>query len=82
MHSADAAPTSRLHPATAPRGPLALLPAGQVVDRQTIVVQLMNDPRNPFNRAPMTEADLKPRPDLAQRIQEWREAQRGSRMQE
>lgn len=59
-----------------------LLPSGQVVDRKTIVQQLMNDPRDPFNRQPMTEDDLVPQTELQQQIQQWLAEQRANRMQQ
>ncbi|GAB4822698.1 hypothetical protein N2152v2_009744 [Parachlorella kessleri] len=59
------------------------LPSGNIVDRRTIVQQLLNDPRDPFNRQPMSEVDLVPQPELAQRIRDWVAQQRAaSQMQE
>ncbi len=58
------------------------LPAGSIVDRKTIVQQLLNDPRDPFNRQPMSEDDLVPQPELSQRIQDWVAQQRANCMQE
>lgn len=56
---------------------------GNIIDRKSAVQHLLNDPRDPFNRQPMSEADLEPQPELRQRIQDWVAQQRAaSRMQQ
>ena len=47
------------------------LPSGNILDRSTIIQQLLNDPIDPFNRAPMTMSDVKPCTELQGRIQHW-----------
>ena len=54
-------------------------PSGNVVDRATIVQHLLNDPSDPFNRAPLTVSGLVPEPELRGRIEEWLEAMRDER---
>ncbi len=36
-----------------------MLPSGTSVDRPTILRHLLSDPKDPFNRQPLTVADLK-----------------------
>lgn len=52
------------------------LPSGNVVERRVIVQHLLNDPRDPFSREPLTEDMLVPEDELRARIEEWR-ASRG-----
>ncbi|PSC67765.1 putative ubiquitin conjugation factor E4 [Micractinium conductrix] len=47
------------------------LPSGNVVERSSIVQQLMSDPRDPYNRQRCTEEDLEPLPELKSRIEAW-----------
>ncbi|KAG2487016.1 hypothetical protein HYH03_014386 [Edaphochlamys debaryana] len=49
-----------------------LLPSGVVVDRPNIQRHLLSDPTDPFNRQPLTEDQLVPATDVAQRFAEWR----------
>ncbi|KAJ2662579.1 Ubiquitin conjugation factor E4 B [Coemansia sp. RSA 1285] len=44
------------------------------MDRAAIKGQLLSDPRDPFNRAPLTADMLVPLPDLRSEIQDWRDA--------
>lgn len=57
------------------------LPSGNVVDRATIMQQLLTDRRDPFSRAPMTEQDVEPLPELQAAIQQWLADQRAKRLQ-
>jgi ubiquitin conjugation factor E4 B len=36
----------------------------------------MNDPHDPFNRSPLTLEELIPRPDIKQKIEEFKEQKR------
>jgi ubiquitin conjugation factor E4 B len=76
----DAPPDEFLDPLTCAlmRDPVAL-PSGHVVDRATILQQLLTDARDPFSRAPLAEEDLAPAPELAARIGAWVAAQRAAR---
>jgi hypothetical protein len=40
---------------------------------------LMNEPKDPFNRDPLTLDQLIPRPDLKKRIEEYKQAKRASK---
>lgn len=40
--------------------PVVLPASGQTMDRSVITRHLLSDPRDPFNRAPLSEAQLKP----------------------
>jgi len=48
-----------------------ILPSGNIVDRPTIKQHLMNDPRDPFNRNPLTMDDVKPATKLKLEIDEF-----------
>lgn len=48
-----------------------VLPSGNIVDRHSIRQQLLNNPMDPFNRAPMTIDDVKPATELKARIDAW-----------
>lgn len=48
-----------------------ILPSGNIVDRSTIKQHLMNDPRDPFNRSPLTIDDVKPATKLKLEIDEF-----------
>ncbi|KAJ2519882.1 Ubiquitin conjugation factor E4 [Coemansia sp. RSA 1939] len=54
--------------------PVRLPTSGNVMDRAAIKGQLLSDPRDPFNRAPLTADMLVPLPDLRNEIQLWRDA--------
>ncbi|KAJ2508710.1 Ubiquitin conjugation factor E4, partial [Coemansia sp. RSA 1939] len=54
--------------------PVRLPTSGNVMDRAAIKGQLLSDPRDPFNRAPLTADMLVPLPDLRSEIQDWRDA--------
>ena len=43
--------------------------------------QLLTDRRDPFSRAPMTEQDVEPLPELQAAIQQWLADQRAKRLQ-
>ncbi|KAI1135742.1 ubiquitin conjugation factor E4 [Hypoxylon sp. FL0543] len=49
-----------------------ILPSQNIVDRSTIVQQLLSNPRDPFTRMPMTIEDVVPANDLRIRIEEWK----------
>jgi ubiquitin conjugation factor E4 B len=48
-----------------------ILPSGNIVDRHSIRQQLLNNPLDPFNRAPMTMDDVKPATELKAKIDAW-----------
>ena len=52
------------------------LPGGIIVDRSSIMQQLLNQGVNPFTRAPMSVKDLVPQPELKAKIQKWLAEQR------
>lgn len=56
------------------------LPSGHYVDRSTITQHLLNDPTDPFSRAPMSVEDVVPATELQERMSEWLEAKRQSMM--
>lgn len=62
----DDAPDEFLDPlmATLMDDPVELPSSKTVIDRITIKRHLMNDPHDPFNRAPLTFDQVIPRPDL------------------
>ncbi|KAI0025152.1 ubiquitin conjugation factor E4 [Xylariomycetidae sp. FL0641] len=49
-----------------------VLPSNNIVDRSTIVQQLLSNPLDPFTRAPMTIDDVKPADELRGRIEAWK----------
>ncbi|KAI1780795.1 ubiquitin conjugation factor E4 [Hypoxylon cercidicola] len=49
-----------------------VLPSNNIVDRSTIVQQLLSNPLDPFTRKPMTIEDVTPADDLRMRIEEWK----------
>ncbi|KAI1863316.1 uncharacterized protein JN550_009636 [Neoarthrinium moseri] len=49
-----------------------ILPSNNIVDRSTIVQQLLANPLDPFTRSPMTINDVVPADDLRERIQAWK----------
>ncbi|KAI1804579.1 ubiquitin conjugation factor E4 [Daldinia bambusicola] len=49
-----------------------ILPSHNIVDRSTIVQQLLSNPLDPFTRKPMTIDDVIPANDLRSRIEEWK----------
>jgi ubiquitin conjugation factor E4 B len=54
------------------------LPSGHYVDRSTITQHLLNDPTDPFNRAPLSIDDLESAVELKARMDQWVEAKRQS----
>lgn len=50
------------------------LPSSQVVDRQTIIRHLLNDPTDPFTRNPLSEDMLEPNLELKEKIKAWKES--------
>lgn len=48
-----------------------LLPSKNIVDRSTIVQQLLSNPRDPFTRNPMTMDDVIPADELRQKVEAW-----------
>lgn len=53
--------------------PVELPSSKTVIDRITIKRHLMNDPHDPFNRAPLTFDQVIPRPDLKQKIEDYKD---------
>lgn len=49
-----------------------ILPSNNIVDRSTIVQQLLSNPLDPFTRSPMTIDDVTPADDLRMRINDWK----------
>ncbi|KAL7623730.1 Ubiquitin conjugation factor E4 [Parahypoxylon ruwenzoriense] len=49
-----------------------ILPSQNIVDRSTIIQQLLSNPLDPFTRKPMTIDDVVPADDLRVRIEEWK----------
>lgn len=47
------------------------LPGGAIMDRPIIMRHLLNSQTDPFNRQPLSEEELIPRPDLKQKIEAW-----------
>ncbi|KAH8418760.1 hypothetical protein KR222_001367, partial [Zaprionus bogoriensis] len=56
-----------------------VLPSGTVMDRAIITRHLLNSCTDPFNRQHLTEDMLVPNIELKQRIEAWRQEQRGKR---
>ena len=59
--------------ATLMEDPVELPGSHTIIDRQTIELHLMNDKTDPFNRSPLTVDKLIPRPDIKERIQEYKQ---------
>ncbi|KAJ2809394.1 Ubiquitin conjugation factor E4 [Coemansia guatemalensis] len=53
--------------------PVRLPTSDNVMDLAVIKGQLLSDPRDPFNRAPLTVDMLEPLPELKKEILEWRD---------
>ena len=51
---------------------------GPVVDRNSIMQQLLNTSKNPFTNMEMSVDDLVPMPELKLKIEEWLKKQRGN----
>ncbi|KAH8198666.1 hypothetical protein TruAng_007164 [Truncatella angustata] len=49
-----------------------ILPSKNIVDRSTIVQQLLANPLDPFTRNPMTMNDVVPADDLRQKVEAWK----------
>ncbi|KAI1506684.1 ubiquitin elongating factor core [Biscogniauxia marginata] len=49
-----------------------ILPSQNIVDRSTIIQQLLSNPLDPFTRNPMTIDDVVPADDLRARIEAWK----------
>ncbi|KAJ2642433.1 Ubiquitin conjugation factor E4, partial [Coemansia sp. RSA 1694] len=52
--------------------PVRLPTSGNIMDLSAIKGQLLSDPRDPFNRAPLTIDMLEPMPELKEEISKWR----------
>ncbi|KAJ2754923.1 Ubiquitin conjugation factor E4 [Coemansia pectinata] len=52
--------------------PVRLPTSGNIMDLSAIKGQLLSDPRDPFNRAPLTIDMLEPMPELKAEISRWR----------
>lgn len=53
------------------RDPVRLRTSRVTVDRSTIMAHLLNDPHDPFNRAPMSEADVEDDVEMKARVDAW-----------
>ena len=51
--------------------PVRLPTSDSIMDRQHISRALLDNPQDPFNRQPLTAADLEPQPELKARIQAY-----------
>ena len=58
--------------------PVRLPSSGKVMDRSTIEQHLLNDPTDPFNRAPLAISDLVPADDIKAAIEAWQAAKKGA----
>jgi len=58
------------------KDPVILPTSGKVVDRSVIARILLSDPKDPFNRQPLTIEMVKPNEELRKQIEKWREDQR------
>ena len=47
------------------------LPSGNIVDRSTITQHLLNDPTDPFSRAPLKIEDVEPATELKEKKDKW-----------
>jgi len=70
----DDAPDELLDPlmATLMDDPVELPNSHTIIDRLTIKRHLLNDPHDPFNRAPLTLDQVIPRPDIKKQIDDYR----------
>ncbi|KAJ2823316.1 Ubiquitin conjugation factor E4, partial [Coemansia erecta] len=69
------APDAYLDPllASLMTNPVRLPTSDNIMDLAAIKGQLLSDPRDPFNRAPLSVDMLEPLPELKREIAEWRE---------
>ncbi|KAJ1958864.1 Ubiquitin conjugation factor E4 [Linderina pennispora] len=72
----DEAPDAYLDPVLASliTDPVRLPTSDTIMDLASIKGQLLSDPRDPFNRSPLTVDMLEPMPELKEEIRRWREA--------
>ncbi|KAI0161203.1 ubiquitin elongating factor core-domain-containing protein [Xylariaceae sp. FL1272] len=49
-----------------------ILPSGHILDRSTIVQQLLSTPKDPFSNVQMTIDDVRPADELRAKIEAWR----------
>ena len=56
--------------------PVILPTSGNTLDRATITRHLLSDPKDPFNRKPLTVEMLQPDEELKGKIEAWLKAQR------
>lgn len=61
------------------RDPVLLPSSHTVVDRSSILHQLLNNPVDPFNRQPLKESDLVECPELKAKVEAWVAEQRAKR---
>lgn len=75
------APEEFLDPlmATLMRDPVRLPASKQILDRSTIKQHLLSDPSDPFNRMPLSLADVVPQPELKAQIDAWLSSVRAKR---
>lgn len=78
----DDAPEEFLDPlmATLMEDPVELPDSHYIIDRVTIEQHLLNDKRDPMSRAPLTLDQLIPRPDIKERIEEYKNEKMAMKM--
>ena len=59
--------------ATLMEDPVELPDSHYIIDRTTIEQHLLNDKRDPMSRAPLTLDQLIPRPDIKEKIEEYKQ---------
>jgi len=62
--------------ATLMEDPVELPSSNTIIDRITIKRHLLNDPHDPFNRAPLTLDQVIPRPDILKKVQDYIKSKR------
>ena len=60
--------------------PVELPDSHYIIDRVTIEQHLLNDKRDPMSRAPLTVEQLIPRPDVKERIEEYKMEKKALKM--
>lgn len=78
----DDAPEEFFDPlmATLMEDPVELPDSHYIIDRVTIEQHLLNDKRDPMSRAPLTVDQLIPRPDIKERIEEYKMEKKAIKM--
>lgn len=60
--------------------PVELPDSHYIIDRVTIEQHLLNDKRDPMSRAPLTLDQLIPRPDIKEKIEEYKMEKKALKM--